>query len=80
MKNIKNLWKYIRNGAGITGLLLMLGGISTSDYHIIEMGQTEPSTLWIQMLIGLLLMVPAAVHLIRTEMKGERENVFYKNR
>ena len=69
------LWKIVRNIMGVVGFVLVLGGVSTSDYYVIELGQPEPSSVGRMIFIGLMLMVPTAIHIIRNAI---RENNYEK--
>lgn len=61
---MRYLWKIIRNTMAVIGGFLVYGGISTSDYYTLELGQAEPTYVWIIMFIGILLMIPTVIHFI----------------
>lgn len=63
------LWAWIRNTMAMVGAFLVYGGVSTSDYYVLELGQKEPISVWQTILVGLILMVPAVIHLIYKEIK-----------
>ena len=64
---MKSLWKAVRITLAVVGIVLILGGVGTSDYHLMEMGQTSPSFAWEMMLVGIVLLLPAVVHALRIE-------------
>lgn len=67
------LWKIVRTIMAIVGGFLVYGGVSTSDYYVIELGQAEPPSVWTTIFIGLILMIPTLVHGIREELKEKRQ-------
>lgn len=67
------LWRVVKNIMGVIGFILIFSGISTSDYYVIELGQPEPSYVWTTIIIGVLLVLPTAVHFIIKCIKGELE-------
>ncbi len=68
------LWTSIRNIMAIIGGLLVLGGVGSSDYYVLELGQKEPANVWWTILTGFLLMVPVAIHLIRKEIEKQEND------
>ena len=58
------LWKIVRPTLAVIGGLMILGAAGTSDYYLLELKQPEPSSVWVMLVIGLLLMVPAVIHAI----------------
>ena len=70
---MNSLWKIVRTLMAIVGGLLMLGGIGTSDYYLLELGEPEPSSVVPTIIIGLLLMLPTAVHIILNYMKENEQ-------
>ena len=67
------LWKIVRTLMAVVGICLILGGVGTSDYYLLELGQKEPSSVWTTIIIGFFLIVPAFVHGCYKTMKGEDE-------
>ena len=63
------LFKTISNALAVIGVLLILGGIGTSDYYTMELGQTEPSSVWTTLMWGFILIVPTLIHSIYTYYK-----------
>lgn len=63
------LWKIVRPTMAVVGGVLVYCGISTSDYYVMELGQTEPASVWWTIGIGLGLMLPTLIHAIRKELK-----------
>lgn len=63
------LWKIVRTTMTIVGGFMVMGGVSTSDYYVLELGQAEPSSVWSTIFIGLLLMIPTLIHCIRKEQR-----------
>lgn len=61
---MRYLWKIIRNIMVVIGGFLVYGGISTSDYYTLELGQAEPTYVWVTIFIGIFLMIPALIHII----------------
>ena len=69
-----SLWKIIRNLSAIMGLILLMGAIGTSDYYIIELGTFEPAYVKTQMLVGVLMIVPAIIGLLYEMYKEGKRN------
>ena len=63
---MKSLWKVLRGLMTVTGFFLIYAGASTSDYYVLELGQSEPNYIWLTMAIGIILMLPSLVHAIVT--------------
>ena len=63
------LWKIVRTTMAIVGGFMVMGGVGTSDYYVLELGQAEPSSVWSTIFIGLLLMIPTLIHCIRKEQR-----------
>ena len=63
------LWKIVRTIMAVVGGFLVYGGVSTSDFYILELNQPEPPSVGKMIVIGLLLMLPAVIHGIRKELK-----------
>lgn len=61
--------KYIRATLSIIGALLIYCGVSTADFYILELGQTEPARCWWMIGVGFLFIVPAIVRGIRQALK-----------
>ena len=69
---MKPLWNVMRTTMAVIGCLLVYGGISTSDYYVIELGQAEPSGIRETIAIGLILILPSMIHVFR-ECKNSKE-------
>ena len=63
---MKNLWKVLRVLMAFAGVFLIYAGVSTGDYYLMELGQSEPDYIWKLVNIGVALTIPALVHGIRT--------------
>ncbi len=63
---MKSLWKVLRVLMAFAGVFLVYAGASTSDYYIYELCQPEPDYIWKFINIGIVLIIPALVHAIRT--------------
>ena len=61
--------KYIRSTLSVIGAVLIYCGVSTSDYYVLELGQTEPARCGWMIAIGLLLFIPAIVRGIRQAVR-----------
>lgn len=61
---MKKLWRVLRELMAITGCFIVFAAVSTSDYFVLELGQSEPGYVWSAMAIGIALTVPALVHAI----------------
>lgn len=71
-----NAWRIIRTLAAFIGFGMMLLAVGTSDYHVMELGQSEPGGVWKMLLVGAALMAPAYVHAVIKEWKeGQEEDV-----
>ena len=66
-----SLWKIVRTLMAIIGIMLIFGGVGTSDYYLLELGQPEPNGVWTTIFIGFMLVVPTAIHIVREQIKGE---------
>ena len=61
---MKNLWRVLRGLMAFAGGVLLFASASTSDYFVLELGQSEPNYVWSLMAIGFALIVPSLVHAI----------------
>lgn len=61
--------KYTRTALSVVGAVLIYCGVSTADYYVIELGQTEPARCWWMIAVGLLLFIPAIVRGIRQAVR-----------
>lgn len=59
---MKDLWNVLRTTMATIGLFLIGLGITTSDYYVIESEQSEPPCVWKMIVIGIILLLPVAVH------------------
>lgn len=71
---MNSLWKIVRTALAIIGGLLIFGGVGTSDYYLLELGEPEPAHVWRTIVIGLFMMTPFIVHMVYTVIK-EHEDV-----
>lgn len=67
------LWKIVRTLMFVAGGILIFGAIGTSDYYVLELGQTEPASVWTTITIGFVLMIPTLLHVICGELKGRMQ-------
>ena len=63
------LWKFVRTIMAFVGGFMIYGGVGTSDYYVMELGQAEPSSVLPTIFIGFLLMIPTLWHCICKNMK-----------
>lgn len=40
------------------GAALTFGAIGTTDYYLLELKQTFPTLIWVQLIVGIVLMMP----------------------
>lgn len=59
------LWNRVSNLLGVIGFVLIFLGVSTSDYHVMEMGQTEPTHVWWMIVIGVAMLLPFTLRAIK---------------
>lgn len=59
---MKTLLKVLRNLMSIIGFILIFGAVGTSDYYTIELKQSEPDRVWVLIIIGFALLIPAILH------------------
>ena len=59
-----SLWKIIRNLLAVVGAGCIIGGVSTSDYYVIELGTVEPAYVKSQIIFGCMMVLPLLVHVI----------------
>ena len=71
---MKNAWKIIRNLLAIAGTVTILGAVSTSDYYVMELGQAEPVMVWKSLIIGALMILPAAIDIFYDIYKEGKTN------
>ena len=64
---MKHIWRITRNILGVIGVILLFGAIGEMDYHIIELGTTEPASAWTTLQIGVLMLLPSLIHLFRSD-------------
>ena len=57
----------------IAGCFLTYAGVSTSDYYVVELGQPDPYYIWVITAIGIVLVLPALVHFIRSRGQDDSE-------
>lgn len=60
-----SLWRVIRNLSGILGAILAFGAVGNMDYHLIELGQAEPASAWVALGVGIAMMIPSLIHVLR---------------
>lgn len=68
MESIKRIWAGVRGCLAVIGLLCWIAGASTSDYYVVELGQTEPSNVHRLLVVGAVLMIPMFVHIIKEKI------------
>ena len=56
------LWKIVRISLAVVGVLMELAVSFTSDYHVIELGQSDPNFVTPCIIIGTLCLVPQFIH------------------
>lgn len=62
-------WEIIRGIAAAVGIMMILLGVGTSDYYVMELGQHEPVSVWPTIVIGFALVLPAGIHAAVEEYK-----------
>ena len=67
------IWKLIRGLMAMLGGIMVITGVSTSDYYVMELGVTEPSYVWWMIGIGLMLVLPAIAFSIYAEVKENND-------
>ena len=70
---MNSLWKIVRTVMAVIGGILVYGGVGTSDYYTMELGQAEPASVWPTIWIGLALILPMFIHAICVYLKEQRE-------
>jgi hypothetical protein len=48
----------------VVGFILCFMGMSTSDFYVIELGQTEPASVWVMVGIGVVMLIPKLILLL----------------
>lgn len=66
---MKKLRSIVPNILLAIGAILIYGGVSSSDYYVIELGQPEPAHVWPMIWIGIGCALPKFIHLILKECK-----------
>lgn len=69
-----SIWKIIRNLLAILGAIFLLGAIGASDYHVVELGQAEPSSVTTNIIIGVALLLPLLAHILYEMYKEGRDD------
>lgn len=64
MNTLKRLWPVIRGLCTTLSFITLYLSVSTSDYHVMELGEEIPAHANWMLVIGLVLLIPALVHLI----------------
>ena len=49
----------------VLGFILFFMGMSTSDFYVIELGQSEPAGVWGMIIIGFLMVIPKLILLYK---------------
>lgn len=62
----------LRNICLIASLVLMTSAMSTSDYYVLELHQSEPAHVWYMLGIGIVLALPTAFHIMLEARKRGR--------
>lgn len=70
---MKSAWRIIRGLLAVAGGILMFGGVGTSDYYLIEMGEAEPAYVWTYIFVGAAMMFPAIFSMFYSMYKESRE-------
>lgn len=70
---MKFIMKFIWGAMAIIGAFMMFGAVGTSDYYVIELGQSEPAFVWRTAIIGCIMMVPATIYLIKKETDEDHD-------
>lgn len=68
---MKSAWKIIRSLFAIAGAIMILVSASTSDYYVIELGQSEPVYVWWCMIIGAVMFAPMFIYVLFHKEQGE---------
>lgn len=53
----------------VIGIFMVIGAVGTSDYYVMELGQSEPESVWKVIWIGAALMLPTFLHIIYENVK-----------
>ena len=67
-------WKIIRNLLAIAGAIMIFSAISTSDYYVVELGQAEPTSVWKNLIIGVMMMLPVVLSAVCELYKEGKQN------
>lgn len=67
------IWKYVRCALALLGLVFLAGAAGTSDFHVIGLGQADPSSCWKLAVIGVVLILPEIIQAIYEAMTGREE-------
>jgi hypothetical protein len=68
MENIKRIWAGVRGCLVAIGIMCWFAGASTSDYYVMELGQSEPGSVHRLFIVGTVLMIPMAIHIIKEKI------------
>ncbi len=70
------LWKCVRNIMGVVGMCLVWAMASTSDYYVLTLKEPEPGYVWPLIYVGVVLMLPTVIHVIREYLKEEHDDIY----
>lgn len=70
---MNSLWKVVRTTMAVVGAILIFGGVGTSDFYVMELGQSEPAKVWTGIIIGCVLFMPTIIHAIFEELKEKNQ-------
>ena len=63
-------WKIVRAIMTIVGSVMAFGAVGTLDYYS-EAGQPEPSYIWTTLVIGMLMVLPMLIHIIKERWQDD---------
>lgn len=64
----RRMWRLLRNTAAVAGVLMVLGAAGTDEFYTNELRTMSPENLEIDLAIGLLLLIPLLIHLLRKKV------------
>lgn len=61
----RRMWRLLRNMAAVVGAMMVLGAAGTDEFYANELRTMSPENLDFELAIGLLLLIPLLIHILR---------------
>lgn len=71
---MKRGWSFIRKLTAGLAILCWYMAMSISDYHLLELREPEPQSVNHWIVVGFVLLIPTAIHLIAEAIKAAKRD------